>query len=410
MPYENIRFRKPCITIVDGYFWSIDEDIDSVILKTDDGTVAFSYPLSETITNTILSLEYDGRNIWTLENTDTDQMTVKRWYINNYVCSLRNIFNFVPSGSHNFSSEAFTVEHYHTAFSDIEYAGSAILSVYDGSKMDSGYTVVLGPNNSGQIEEVTVSSAAPDHVNINGTTQYTHEKDTPISFYKNIWLFNDYDGVDEGGALYKFSAYTGSLINYYPSGSFNDIRACSFYDMSSVFGADSNSICYIKGTNMIFLNPDDLNDSRGAMTMDNVKSDQATLIDVYDFVIEGSNVYRLQLEATYYGSTATFSQGPYNYQLATLNSFITSISLSADPAILPANSGGGSNSSNITAIVKNQFNLPIVSKLVFFTEDDPNGYVTPGNSNTNANGVATTVYTAGTSARETRLTATAQQS
>lgn len=411
MAYENIRLRKPNVVMIDGYFFMMDEDTDSLILKTDDGTVAFSYPLDTTITNTIISLEYDGYNIWSMENTDTDKMTVKRWYISNYVCSLRNTFDFIPSGSHKFDSNAFTIEHYHTEFSSYESAGSSTLSVLDGSKMNSGYTIVLGPNGSGQIEEVTVSSAAPDHVNINGTTQYNHEAGTPISFYTNIWLFNNYSGVStDTGALYKFSGYTGSLVNYYPNGSFKDIKACSFYDMASVFGSDSNAICYAKGTNMIFLNPTDLNSSYGAMTMDNIEDDQATNIDIYDFTIEGTNVYRLQRKATYYGATSTFVDDTYNYQLSILNSFITSISLSADPAILPANSGGGSsNTSQITAIVKDQFNLPIVSKLVFFTEDDPDGYMTPTNDNTDSDGVATSVYTAGTSARETRITATAQQ-
>ena len=410
MSYENIKLRKANVTIIDGSFWTIDEGVDAAVLKTDDGTTSFTYPLDSVLSNPVISLEYDGRNIWTMENTATDQMTVKRWYINNYVCTLRNTFDFVPSGSHKYSSEAFTVEHYHTTFSILEGAGQSTLSVADGSKMDSGYTIVLGPNNSGQIEEVTVSSAAPDHVNINSTTQYTHEAGTPISFFKNIWLFNNYDGIStDTGALYKFSAYTGSLVSYHPSGSFKDIKACSFFDMESVYGSDSNAICYIKGTNMIFLNPDDLTSSYGSLTMDNVEDDQATLIDIYDFVIEGSNIYRLQRKATYYGSTGTFADSTYNYQLSTLNPFITSISLSADPAILPANSGGGSNSSNITAIVKDQFNLPIVSRLVYFTDDDPDGALTPTNANTDVNGVATTVYTAGTSARETRITSTCQQ-
>ena len=410
MAYENIRFRKANITMIEGSFWTIDEEVDAAVLKTGDGTTSFTYPLDTVLTNPVVSLEYDGRNIWTMENTSTDQMTVKRWYINNYVCTLRDTFDFVPSGSHKFDSEAFTVEHYHTTFSILESAGQSILSVADGSKMSSGYTIVLGPNNSGQIEEVTVSSAAPDHVNINSTTQYTHEAGTPISFFKNIWLFNNYSGVStDTGALYKFSAYTGSLVSYHPSGSFKDIKACSFFDMESVYGADSNAICYIKGTNMIFLNPDDLSSSYGSLTMDNVEDDQATLIDIYDFVIEGSNIYRLQRKATYYGSTGTFADSTYNYQLSTLNPFITSISLSADPAILPANSGGGSNSSNITAIVKDQFNLPITGRIVYFTDDDPVGQLNPTNDNTDANGVATTEYTAGTSARETRITATAQQ-
>ena len=419
MAYENIRLRKPNVTMVDGSFWSVDEDTDSLILKTDDGTTSFSYPLDTTITNTVLSLEYDGYNLWTMEQSDTDQITIRRWYIHNYVCALRNTFDFIPSGSHKYSSEAFTIEHYHTTFSDYEGAGSSILSVSDGSKMVSGFKLMLGPNNNGQIEEVTVSSAGVDYVNINGATQYNHEADTPISFYKNIWLFNNYNGVStDTGALYKFSAYTGSLIDKYPGGAFKDIKACSFFGVplyvfdttvTSTIEPRYNSICYVKGTNMVFLNPDDLDSSYGSMTMDNIEDDQATIIDIYDFAIEGTNVYRLQRKATYYGTTGEFADSTYNYQLSALNAFITSISLNADPAILPANSGGSSSTSDITAIVKDQFNLPIVGRLVYFTEDDPDGYVNPTNDNTDSNGVATTIYTAGTSAREVRLTGTAQQ-
>ena len=418
MAYENIRARKQNITMVNGYFWTVDEDTDSVVIKTDDGTVAFSYPLDTTIDNTVISLEYDGYNLWSMENTATDQMTIKRWYIHNYVCTLRNTFNFIPSGSHKYDSEAFTIEHYHTTFSSYEGAGSSVLSVTDGSKISSGFTLVLGPNNNGQIEEVTVSSAGVDYVNINGTTLYNHEAGTTVSFYKNIWMFNNYDGIDATGAVYKFSAYTGSLINNYSGGAFKDVKSSSFFGVplyvfdtavTSTIEPRYNSICYIKGTNMIFLNPDDLNSSYGSMTMDNIEDDQATNIIVYDFAIEGTNIYRLQRKATYYGSTGTFDDNTYNYQLSTLNAFITSISLSADPAILPANSGGSSSTANVTAVVKDQFNLPIVGRMVYFTEDDPNGYVDPTNDSTNGNGIAVTVYTAGTSAREVRITSTAQQ-
>ena len=168
-----------------------------------------------------------------------------------------------------------------------------------------------------------------------------------------------------------------------------------------------NSLCYVKGTNLIFLNPDDLSTSYGSMTMDNIEDDQATNILIYDLAIEGVNIYRLQRKATYYGNTADFDDQTYNYQLSTLNSFITSISMHADPAILPAN---GVNVSTITAIVKDQFNLPVVGRQVFFTDDDPNGNITSSPVNTNSNGISVTSYVAGTSAREVRITATAQQS
>ena len=99
MAYENIRLRKQNFTVVEGYFWMVDEDTDSVVVKTDDGSIAFSYPLDTTITETVKSLEYDGYNIWTLRATDTDEVTIDRWYISNYVfrafeyCFFFSLFN-----------------------------------------------------------------------------------------------------------------------------------------------------------------------------------------------------------------------------------------------------------------------------------------------------------------------------
>ena len=149
-----------------------------------------------------------------------------------------------------------------------------------------------------------------------------------------------------------------------------------------------------------------MDNSYGSMTMDNIEADQATNITVYDLAIEGTNIYRLQRKATYYGTTSIYADSTYNYQLSSLNSFITSISLRADPAILPAN---GVNPATITAIVKDQFNLPVQQKQVFFTDDDPNGSILSSPVNTDANGIAQTTYIAGITAREVRVTSTCQQ-
>lgn len=411
MAYENIRLNKGNFTVVNGYFWMMNEDLDVIIVKTDDGTQAYSYPLGSVISNPILSLEFDGRNIWSMEQSATDQITIKRWHISNYVCEIRDTFVMVPGGTHKYDADAFTVEHYHIQFSANEGIGETTLSVNDGSNVDSGYTVVLGPNADGNSEEKTVSSAGADFININGSTTYAYLSGDPITFYNNIWLFNNYDGIDDTtGALYKIDGYTGSVVSKSAAGAYKDVKAATFYNVpGTVFGGTgiADSIAYVKGSNMIFLNPSDLNDSYGSMTMDNVESDQATLIDIYDLAIEGSNVYRLQLKATYYGVTASYSEGPYNYQLSTLDSFITSISLEADPAIIPAD--GGISTSAITAIVKDQFNQPVVGRNVDFTEDDPNGSIGPTPAPTNGNGVANTTYTSGNDAREVRITATAQQ-
>jgi len=406
MAYENIKLRKRNVANVGGYFYMMDEDVDALIVKTDDGTQAFSYPLSDTLTNTITSMEHDGRNFWTLETSNTNEVTIRRWYVNNYVCKLRNTFTLSP-GAHNYVSQAMTIEHYHRTFTGNEAVGQSILSM-DSTDMANGETLTLGPNSSGQVEEVVINTTAVGSVTIYGTISYAYTTGDSATFYKDIWLFNDYDGVNAGaGALYKIDGYTGAYTTHSGGGEFYNIDACTFYDMSYVDGSWDNALCYVRGTNMIFLNPEDLQDNFGSMVMDNLDANLADTIVVYDVAIEGANVYRLQSEATYYGVTGTFADSTYNYQLSTLDAFITSISLRSAPAILPAN---GVNESDITSIVKDQFNQPIVSKLVNFTDDDDNGYITSPSVNTNGQGVAATKYHAGTQAREVKVTATAQQS
>lgn len=407
MAYENIRLRKQNFVMVDGYFYMIDEDTDSLIVKTDDGSQAYSYPLDTTITTQVLSLDHDGRNFWSLEDSGGNNIRIRRWYIDNYVCKLRNTFNLIEGGAHKYDSQALSVEHYHVEFSGNEAPGQNNLSITDGTELSSGMTVTLGPNTNGRVEEFSVNSAGADFVIINGNTSYAYQTGDPVTFYKKLWLFNNYDGLDgANGALYQINAYTGSYMSKTAGGAYKDVKASTFYDVSSVFGAGSTAICYVKTTNLLFLDPDDLNSSYGSLSMDNVEDDQATVIDLYDLSIEGTNIYRLQRKATYYGSTYTFADNTYNYQLSTTDAFITSISLAASPAILPAN---GVNTSAITAVVKDQFNLPIVAKLVYFTDDDTNGFITISPVNTNADGVATTNYKAGTTANEVKITATAEQ-
>jgi len=439
MAYENIILRKANMTMVDGYFYMMDIDQDALIVKTDDGTQAYSYPMDTTIdeygtvssTTTdptyggkIKSLEYDGRNFWSLENLNNKSIIIRRWYINNYVLKLRNTFTLSSGTSHWFDSRAFTVEHYHIQFGADEPASSSSLSVVasgiylaDDNLLDSGMTVTLGPNANGQVEELTVNSVSNDTINVNGTTSYNFAAGDPITFYNRIWLFNNYYGTSNAtGALYAIDAYTGSVLpgSIYPDGAYKDIEACTFYDLSAVvtssgspiFGAGKNTIAYSKATNLIFLDPRDLYTSHGSMSMDNLENNQSSIIPIFDMAIEGVNVYRLQQRATYYGSTYLWTVGPFNYQLSTLQPFVTSISLRANPAILPAN---GVNVSDITAIVKDQYNNPMVGKIVYFTDDDPVGAILTTNVNTDGRGIAATAYKAGTAAREVKITATVQQ-
>jgi hypothetical protein len=460
MAYENITLRKQNVTMIDGYFYMMDESQDAMIVKTDDGTQAYSYPLDSTISNQVVSMEWDGRNFWTLENPSGDNAYIKRWNLENYVLKLRTPFDLIANAAHKYDTEAMAIEHYHLHFHSSVSTPTSVISMYQPktkqsdfdlvAKLISGSVISLGPNINGQTEDIGISSVSVQtfgstetiyNVNLNGSTTYEYSGPTVTgtdqpdnirygdyaTFYNNIWLFNNWDGVSSAdGALYKLNAYNGAYQDHYPGGEYKNVRACAFFDVPNyIFDRDwqrietdpldepasrwpkFNSIAYVRTTNMIFLNPDNFDESFGSMTMDNVDEDQATVIPIFDLTMEGVNVYRLQNKATYYGTTYSFAGGTFNYQLSTLEPFITSISLRANPAILPANN---TNTSQITAIVKDQFNLAIEGKLVYFTADDPIGGIIGANpATTDGDGVALTTYRAGTSAREVKITATAQQ-
>jgi len=396
MAYENIRLRKQNLTVVDGYYYTIDHDQDSLIVKTDDGTQAFSYPLDTVLGAQVVSLEHDGRNFWSLEDNSGD---IKRWYIDNYVCKLQESFATGYTGS-----DAFTVEHYHSTFGGNEAIGQTILSITSTAGMNAGDTIYLGPNTNGETEEREINNIIDgSSLQVTVAIDYAYQTGDPVCSYHRLWIFDDAGG----GKLHEYDPYTPTTVSSTLGGEYSNVKAATFYDMyhATYRTGWSEAIAYVKTTNILFKNPSTLTNF-GSLAMDNVQDDLATVISIYDLAIDGSNIYRLQLKATYYGTTYTFASGFYSYQLSTTTPFITSISLSAEPAILPAN---GVNNSTITAIVKDQFNQPISLKNVYFTDDDPNGFITASPIATNAGGVAVTAYKAGTTAREVKITATAEQ-
>ncbi|GAH00858.1 unnamed protein product, partial [marine sediment metagenome] len=151
MSYENVKLRRRNFTVDDGYFYMFDEDQDSLLQKTDDGNTAFTYPLDILMTSEVLSVEYDGVYFWSLEQGPASyEVSIKRWEIDNYVCKLQQTFPVLSGtacipGSHKFDSEAFSVEHYHTALNGITSSGSSTLYLDEYSDHSSmGFTTTSG--------------------------------------------------------------------------------------------------------------------------------------------------------------------------------------------------------------------------------------------------------------------------
>ena len=269
-------------------------------------------------------------------------------------------------------------------------------------------TLHLGPNSSGDTELVAVETTLSGSIILKNPTVYDYEAGDEVNYFTHIWLFNDFDGVSsDTGALYKFDGWSGHYIKRYSGAAYKNIKAATFYKVD-VFNDYPNvdALCYIKGTNTLFVNINEYEDGSlryyGSMVMENIKLDEATVIDVYDMTIDRDNMYRLQLIPD--GTNTTWSL--YSYLLSPLDSFVTSISLSASPAIIAAN---GLSTSDILAVVKDQFMEPIIGRNITFSENG-DGSLTGGTLKvTDSNGIAQTEYKAGTTAQEVKITAVVEQ-
>ncbi len=423
---ENIKLidtnnQQGNFTVDDGYFYTFDNEQDNLLVKTDDGNTAFSYPfdtlLGDGATNAVVSTEFDGVYFWTLQNLSSDNASIKRWKIDNYVCKLQQTIT-LTAGSHNYDCNAFSVEHYHDTFRSNTTSGSSTipLTTYSGTSMldftttsGDGLTLHLGPNTNGEEEDVTVTGTIGGDATISGTTQYSYVQTDEINFYTYVWLFNNYDGTSGAtGALYKLDAYTGTYVTRYASGAYKSIGAATFYSVDSfdIYG-DIDTLMYVKGTNILFVNTGAAGATLpyyGSMVLENIQSDETSVIAVQDIATYDQNIYRLQL---YEDGLGAWSSGNYSYDLSSFDAFIASISVSAAPALLAAN---GVSSSTITAIVKDQFLQPVTSRLVYFTVASAGGGSIPGaGANTDSDGKVTKVYSSGTSASEPKITARAEQ-
>lgn len=420
MASENIKLivnQQQNFSVNDGYFFTFDYSQGALLQKTDDGNTAFSYPFDVLLTNQIRSSEFDGVYFWSLENPGGGDITIKRWKIDNYICKLQQTLDYTGGGSHTYDCEAFTVAHYHdTLISGVAISGTLVnLDTYGNTDLmnfstttGSGLTLHLGPNSNGEEEDVEISTASSGIINLAAGTNYAYDPGDPVNFYTYLWIFNDYDGNDSStGALYKFDAHSGEYITRYAGGAYKDIGACTFYNVNSFTDyGDVDALCYIKGTNTLFVNVESSTlEYYGSMVMTNILSDEATVIPVVDLAMDDQNVYRLQRAPDDGGSLTAWNQ--YSYVLSTLDAFVTSISLAAYPAIIAAN---GTSTSTIKAIVKDQFLQPIVGRLVYFSDDDSVGSIQSSPVNTISDGSAQTDYESGTSAREVQITARVEQS
>jgi hypothetical protein len=400
MAYDNIKFRKYNMTVAGGCFYMFDEDWGSLVEKLDDGSTSFAYPLNTLISNPIKSLEYDKVNFWSLEDPSGDGIIIRRWQVESNTCNLKDTFDLSPG----YSSEAFTVEHYHTTVATTISGGYSNIQVskYYDTVISGSVTLTLGPNNLDQYEDVIVDSVSGTNITLTSGTQYSYEIGDEVNFYLYLWVFNN----DGSGSLCQIDALTGNLLNQYNDSEYDNITACTFARISNVFTSNVDALIYVKSTNLKFVNVNTLN-NYGVMTMDNKKVNQS-VIPIYDLAISGETIYRLQDEATYYGVNNDWG-ALYNYQASVVRPFIDAITVTAFPLILPANAR---NITQVIATVLDQYGNGAKYKPVFFTDSDDVGYILINPAYTDyffGTGQAKTAYRAGVDKQTVNIKGTVTQ-
>lgn len=426
MAYENVKISTsfPNFTVVDGYFYNLNHTLDTLVCKTADGNTAFSYPLDTVVTKSIKDIEYIGTDIavgdfWTMEyytDEDADSGTIlKRWQIDNYTLKLQQTISLPTNATDTFQCDNFAIEHYDISFGTNEATGQTNLTVSSSTRMAVGTVLCLGPStytgSEGSVQRVTVTSMpTPTTVVVTPALTANYASGDPISFYKDIWLFNDYYLKANTGGLYKINSTTGSITLRDSNGVYNGVDASTFTN-----SGDDGYIVYMKADALRYIDANDVNLDVYQQALQDNRTTAGAIISVVGLAIENANIYRLQQSATYQiGDTSTtYSWSTLNYQLATTTPFVSSVSVTATPSIVAAD---GVTESTLVATVRDQFNNVMASKTVDFAEDDDEGagakgYIKPGYTTviTNAAGQATSYYVAGTAANQVTITVTVNQ-
>jgi len=369
---QNIRLLNPNMARDGGYFYSFNEETDVMVQKTDDGTLAFAYPLDTPISSEVVSLEFDGESFWTMEHisgTASDGFRIRRWVIENFVMVLQQTFTFATNATDTFESSAFALETYTGTLTSgaIENTDNTNVS-FDTtifSLLTPGTKMFIGPSTRtgfvGESESVTVNSTSGvNKVTFTSTLTNGFNSGDPIVFNKNIWFFNEHFlKTLSVGALYKASVLDGTILGRTQGGAFKTVNGASFVEVDSFTGAlavhNKPFLIFIRTNNLLFI---DVNDSNLVTELSSIQNnlsiDASTAFEVFDMSHEGDTIFRLQKKFNINGTEST--ESTHNYQLATFKPFPTAIAITAVPAILPADSGA--SSSLITAVVTDQYALP----------------------------------------------------
>lgn len=416
----NLKLLIPNFTRLKGYFYHLDQASDVLYKKVDSGENAFSYPLDTDIANPVQCLQTDGTFFYTLENLNSGngQLLIKKWKIEEFTLKLKRVYTLVGAANQKYNCNSFSIESFERTFAATAVAGSNIITLSSNARVAIGDALQLGGStfsgDEGKTETVTVLSVLPaNQVQLTTNLQHSYLSGNRVGFAKRCWLFNQFkpndpDSVNGSGQLYSFELepLVTSVVARKSGNEFRSVLASMFIQDLDYPSGSREFLAYMNQSNLLFIETDTTSPNFLETIQSAAQNNQevgSAIIPVYDIAYESRTIFRLQRKATYRnGSTYTTEDwgSQYNYQVSTLQRLPQSISLSASPPIISADSV---SVSTITAIVKDQFDVEMNSRRVYFTDDDSVGFMNPTQADT-VNGTCTSTYRAGTTARTVTIT------
>lgn len=403
MTTDNINFPRNHMLVRDGYFYYFDERNNTLNKKVSDGASVAIYSLTTSLgLNQVDAIEYDGTFFWTLQEGVTDEDSIiKKWLVKDAACVLYDSIDLTHDADNKFRCPAFSLEYYTTALANEVLRHSSEVTLQGWTeKIVSGTVLSLGPNSLNQYEDVTVTGTLPGigRFGLDFYTSNSYGPEDTVVFAKSMWLVNHFLYLEPGGALYEVTLPNKRISAVVPYEELAFVNACCFYNT-----IDIQYIVFVIGTVARFFNLATLEVDK-SMFIDNVKTDQVSVITIHDLKVAEGSLFRLQDEATYFDTDYTFAM--YNYQCSPLRSFVDSVTIDVYPKVLPSN---GFNVSDITTFVKDQYSNASKIKPVTFIDDDQVGFITTVSTYTDTKGKAVSSYKAGVTPGVVTITVTVTQ-
>lgn len=403
MVFENVEFNYSNIafTPTQGRVANFDHVNDRLVIKTfPGGSLVQNAPLDSPLQNEVISAYYDEYYYWTLSKLGTTGnlgLLIQKWLYNGSsvekIIGIGNEIPLINGGGFIYNGEAIAPHTYKTTLAFTANPGNTVITLNDSSFLQVGDDIYLGPSNftAGVREHKVVSGKSGNIITLNSPLVNGYLVNDKVTYLKNIWLFNNSNGLDTSSAsLLEISSSTGSVVSIRSGGEWRNTTA-------AVSKSNGNLIS-IKGTQLFEYKPFGTGSGfQSSLTLVNTKVNKKQTVKVYDIEVDDSSVIKLQKELVYFDQlTGTYLEttwSEFNTDREFFANRVFSITQTRKSSVL----FGENVETEFTATVRDQYNIPVFSRSVSVTEDDPAGSIVTGFENfiTDVNGQGVSKYTTG---------------